>query len=171
LKLDHQINQLVLAQKLQISAIHAHMDSEIAAPGKGNAEIRSRAPIRALKMGVGNYSMRHFDAGKPSIVKKTFVVAIMNDHFTSHRCLARRPAKVTKGSRALVHFAIGTSGQCATAACGTFMSQGRNEPDSAIARRFDPCDSVHSPWPVDCFASLAMRSSRLGRKARPARPQ
>jgi hypothetical protein len=35
LKLDHQLNQLVLAQALQISAIHAHMDSEIALPGKG----------------------------------------------------------------------------------------------------------------------------------------
>ena len=28
LKLDHQLNQLVLAQPLQISAIHAHMDLE-----------------------------------------------------------------------------------------------------------------------------------------------
>src|ERR1035438_32852 len=35
LKLDHQLNQLVLAQALQISAIHAHMDSEIGLPGKG----------------------------------------------------------------------------------------------------------------------------------------
>src|ERR1022692_2798080 len=35
LKLDHQLNQLVLAQALQFSAIHAHMDSEIGLPGKG----------------------------------------------------------------------------------------------------------------------------------------
>jgi hypothetical protein len=35
LKLDHQLNQLVLAQALQISAIHVHMDSEIGLPGKG----------------------------------------------------------------------------------------------------------------------------------------
>ena len=35
LKLDHQLNQLVLAQALQISAIHAHMDLEIGLPGKG----------------------------------------------------------------------------------------------------------------------------------------
>ena len=35
LKLDHQLNQLVLAQALQIGAIHAHMDSEIGLPGKG----------------------------------------------------------------------------------------------------------------------------------------
>jgi hypothetical protein len=58
LKLDHQLNQLVLAQPLQISAIHAHMDSEIAAPGKGNAEINGLAPIRPPKMGVGNYNTR-----------------------------------------------------------------------------------------------------------------
>src|SRR5208283_4806548 len=55
LKLDHQLNQLVLAQALQISAIHAHMDSEIALPGKGGAEIRSLVPIGAPKMAVGNY--------------------------------------------------------------------------------------------------------------------
>ncbi len=35
LKLDQQLNQLVLAQALQISPIHAHMDSEIALRGKG----------------------------------------------------------------------------------------------------------------------------------------
>ena len=35
MKLDHQLNQLVLAQALQISPIHAHMDSEIALRGKG----------------------------------------------------------------------------------------------------------------------------------------
>src|ERR1022692_4135018 len=35
LKLDHQLNQLVLAHAPQISAIHAHMDSEIGLPGKG----------------------------------------------------------------------------------------------------------------------------------------
>ena len=35
LKLDHQLNQFVLAQALQFSAIHAHMDLEIGLPGKG----------------------------------------------------------------------------------------------------------------------------------------
>jgi hypothetical protein len=35
LKLDHQLNQLVLAQALQITAIHPRMDSEIALGGKG----------------------------------------------------------------------------------------------------------------------------------------
>jgi hypothetical protein len=35
LKLDHQLNQLVLAQALQISPFHEHMDSEIALRGKG----------------------------------------------------------------------------------------------------------------------------------------
>src|SRR5208337_3854174 len=55
LKLDHQLNQLVLAQPLQISAIHAHMDSEFALPGKGAPEIRSLAPIGTPKMGVGKY--------------------------------------------------------------------------------------------------------------------
>src|SRR5208337_4173114 len=52
----HQLNQLVLAQPLQISAIHAHMDSEFALPGKGAPEIRSLAPIGTPKMGVGKYS-------------------------------------------------------------------------------------------------------------------
>jgi hypothetical protein len=54
LKLDHQLNQLVLAQALQISAIHARMDSEIALPGKGSPEISGIALIRAPKMAVGN---------------------------------------------------------------------------------------------------------------------
>src|ERR1019366_77508 len=40
LKLDHQLNQLVLAQALQISPIHAHMDSEIALRGKGVGKYR-----------------------------------------------------------------------------------------------------------------------------------
>jgi hypothetical protein len=54
LKLDHQFNQLVLAQPLQISAIHANMDSEIGVPGKSDPEFRGLAPIPAPKMGVGN---------------------------------------------------------------------------------------------------------------------
>jgi len=53
LKLDHQLNQLVLAQALQISAIHAHMDSEIGLPWQGGAEIRSLVPIGAPKIGGG----------------------------------------------------------------------------------------------------------------------
>ena len=32
---EHQLNQLVLAQPLQITAIHAHLDSEIGDRGKG----------------------------------------------------------------------------------------------------------------------------------------
>ena len=55
LKLDHQLNQLVLAQALQISAIHARIDSEIALPGKGSPEISGIALIGAPKMAVGNY--------------------------------------------------------------------------------------------------------------------
>jgi hypothetical protein len=35
LKLDHKLNQLVLAQALQISQFHEPMDSEIALRGKG----------------------------------------------------------------------------------------------------------------------------------------
>ena len=42
---DHQLNQFVLAQALQISAIHAHMDLEIGLPGKGGAEISGIAFI------------------------------------------------------------------------------------------------------------------------------
>src|ERR1019366_3645834 len=37
LKVQHQINQLVLAQMLQISPIHRRIDSEIATRGKGVA--------------------------------------------------------------------------------------------------------------------------------------
>ena len=48
-ELDHQLNQLVLAQPLQISAIHALMNSEIGLPGKGRAEISSLAPDRHPK--------------------------------------------------------------------------------------------------------------------------
>ena len=55
LKLHYQLNQLVLAQALQISAIHARMDSEIVLPGKGSPEITGIALIRAPKMAVGNY--------------------------------------------------------------------------------------------------------------------
>ena len=62
LKLDHQLNQLVLAQALQISAIHARMDSEIALPGKGSPEISGIALIRAPKMAVGNYEPRASNA-------------------------------------------------------------------------------------------------------------
>src|SRR5271169_6069735 len=54
LKLDHQLNQLVLAQALQISAIHAHMDSEIGLPGKGARKSGASPPISAPKMAVGN---------------------------------------------------------------------------------------------------------------------
>jgi hypothetical protein len=53
LKLDHQLNQLVLAQALQISPIHAHMDSEIGLPGKSGAKIMSPALIGAPKNGGG----------------------------------------------------------------------------------------------------------------------
>ena len=55
LKLDHQLNQLVLAQALQISAIHAPMDLEIGLPGKGTRKSASLAPNGAPKMAVGNY--------------------------------------------------------------------------------------------------------------------
>jgi hypothetical protein len=53
LKLDHQLNQLVLAQALQISAIHEDMDSEIGLPGKADAEISSIAPDRRAENGGG----------------------------------------------------------------------------------------------------------------------
>jgi hypothetical protein len=53
LKLDHQLNQLVLAQALQISPFHEDMDSEIGLPGKGGAEIRSLAPDRRAENGGG----------------------------------------------------------------------------------------------------------------------
>jgi hypothetical protein len=43
----HQLNQLVLAQALQISAIHAHMDSEIGLPGKGRGNQEPRPDRRA----------------------------------------------------------------------------------------------------------------------------
>ena len=56
LKLHHQLNQLVLAQPLQISAIHAHMDSEIGVPGKATRISGAAPPIAAPKMGVGNYA-------------------------------------------------------------------------------------------------------------------
>ena len=52
---ESPVNQFVLAQALQISAIHARMDLEIALPGKGSPEISGIALIRAPKMGVGNY--------------------------------------------------------------------------------------------------------------------
>src|SRR5208282_4985386 len=35
LKPEHQLDQLLLAELLQITAVHAAMDSEIAPPGKG----------------------------------------------------------------------------------------------------------------------------------------
>src|ERR1019366_8971338 len=52
LKLDHQLNQLVLAQALQISAIHAHMDWRLdsLARGRGNQEPR---PDRRAENGGG----------------------------------------------------------------------------------------------------------------------
>jgi hypothetical protein len=53
LKLHHQLNQLVLAQALQISAVHWAMDSEIAVRGKGNAEISSRADSQSAENGGG----------------------------------------------------------------------------------------------------------------------
>ena len=40
LQLQHKINQLVLAQALQISPFHARMDSEIALRGKGVGKYR-----------------------------------------------------------------------------------------------------------------------------------
>jgi hypothetical protein len=49
--LQHQINQFVLAKSLQISAIHAHMDSEIKAPGKGPPEIKRIALIAPQNAG------------------------------------------------------------------------------------------------------------------------
>jgi hypothetical protein len=60
LKPHHQLNQLVLAQTLQISAVHWAMDSEIAVRGKGVARATrnsAAAPLfNPLKMGVGKYS-------------------------------------------------------------------------------------------------------------------
>src|SRR5664279_2350437 len=57
LKLQHQINQLVLAQMLQISPIHRRMDSEIATRGKGGgASVSILILIAAPKKGVGNYA-------------------------------------------------------------------------------------------------------------------
>jgi hypothetical protein len=54
LKLDHQFNQLVLAQALQISPFHEDMDSEIGLPGKGARKSGASPPIGAPKMAVGN---------------------------------------------------------------------------------------------------------------------
>jgi hypothetical protein len=54
LKLDHQLNQLVLAQPLQISPFHEDTDSEIGLPGKGARKSGASPPIRAPKMAVGN---------------------------------------------------------------------------------------------------------------------
>jgi hypothetical protein len=48
-----QLNQLLLFQALQTSAIHAHMDSEIGVRGKGDAEIRSGPPDRRGENGGG----------------------------------------------------------------------------------------------------------------------
>jgi hypothetical protein len=56
LKLDHQLNQLVLAQALQISSFHEDMDSEIGLPGKGARKSGASPPIGAPKMAVGNCS-------------------------------------------------------------------------------------------------------------------
>jgi hypothetical protein len=47
LKLDHQLNQLVLAQALQISPFHEHMDSEIALRGKGVGKYKAQ-PLMAI---------------------------------------------------------------------------------------------------------------------------
>ena len=64
LKLDHQLNQLVLAQAPQISAIHAHMDSEIGLPGEGARKNQPHRPDpRVQKMAVGNYMCRHSSNG------------------------------------------------------------------------------------------------------------
>src|ERR1019366_10547448 len=43
LQLQNQINQLVLAQALQISPFHARMDSEIALHGKGGGKYAAAA--------------------------------------------------------------------------------------------------------------------------------
>ena len=51
LKLEHQLDQLLLAELLQISAIHAPMDSEIVKLGKG----------------VGSYKMGSESAPRPSL--------------------------------------------------------------------------------------------------------
>jgi hypothetical protein len=48
LKLDHQLNQLVLAQALQISPFHEHMDSEIALRGKGVGKYQERRLMRLV---------------------------------------------------------------------------------------------------------------------------
>jgi hypothetical protein len=48
LKLDHQLNQLVLAQALQISPFHEHMDSEIALRGKGVGKYISEVATATL---------------------------------------------------------------------------------------------------------------------------
>jgi hypothetical protein len=49
----HQLNQLVLAQALQISAVHWNMDSEIAVRGKGHAKISCRATFQSAENGGG----------------------------------------------------------------------------------------------------------------------
>jgi hypothetical protein len=53
LKPHHQLNQLVLAQALQISAIHWAMDSEIEVHGKRHAEISRRAASQSAENGGG----------------------------------------------------------------------------------------------------------------------
>ena len=66
LKLDHQLNQLVLAQALQISAIHAHMDSEIVTPWQGaRGNQRHRPHPCTEKMAVGNY--------RPELIRGTWL--------------------------------------------------------------------------------------------------
>ena len=52
LKLDHRLNQLVLAQALQISPFHEDMDLEIGLPGKG-ARKSGASPDRRAENGGG----------------------------------------------------------------------------------------------------------------------
>jgi hypothetical protein len=54
LKLHHQLDQLVLAQPLQISAFHEDTDSEIALRGNAVRKSAASPPIGAPTMPVGN---------------------------------------------------------------------------------------------------------------------
>src|SRR5271157_4655511 len=77
LKLDHQLNQLVLAQALQISAIHAHMDSEIGLPGKGarKSGASSRSARRKWRWVITRISA--FE--RKSVVRKTITICFITE--------------------------------------------------------------------------------------------
>jgi hypothetical protein len=55
LKLHHQFDQLVLAQALQISAIHTSWIQRLESVARGTRKSAAAPQISAPEMGVGNY--------------------------------------------------------------------------------------------------------------------